>query len=190
MVKSDEASEVSGADNQQTAPSLVSQILSAAMSTTESTESNTQHSDESEEKESEKENPENDLDTEKPLPATVQAVKEDSTVVDSPGTQSRRKLGFTGNSAFAPVKTSKKLSMPSADIVQIASEEMTSENVQNKPVSESVTIVTEEPKVETKTEKLADQMSNISDMFNEILRVAHLLEKALRSSLSDVTCEK
>ena len=117
-------------------------------------------------------------------------------MIDSPGALSRKKLGFSGNSAFAPVKKSSTLIAQSE---KSHNSERTVENSSSSKSSERKSMSHGLSKVQSKFEsvcypseegELSNQMSRVTKLFSEITRVAHLIEKALKSSLNDVTFEK
>ncbi|XP_060583376.1 uncharacterized protein LOC132739642 [Ruditapes philippinarum] len=89
-------------DNTNISISLVSQILNAANSLGENIEDATRSNEDQEQQTG----CENNEKTNKPPPNPVDALSCEQGVVDSPGALSRKKLGFSGNSAFAPVKKS------------------------------------------------------------------------------------
>lgn len=105
----------------------------------------------------------------------------------SPSTISRQKLGYTGSSAFAPVRTSliKPKSGPlmvgnkSGNVVTISE---TSSDGQDTQVSED--------KKSDDTVTLNEQITSLCEIFKEIIRLANILEKASRFSISDLKDEK
>ncbi|XP_052802480.1 early endosome antigen 1-like [Mya arenaria] len=116
---------------------------------------------------------------------------------DTPSTVSRKKLGFSGNSAFAPVRKT-LVPVENADTLDSAKDDEIVDDANEKEVKDEV----DQDKKGIKEcagekkdsnnlskEKLANQLEEISDVFTEIMRVAQLIEKALRSSLNDVTFE-
>lgn len=126
-------------------------------------------------------------------PNHIDALSSDQEVVASPGAVSRQKLGFSGNSAFAPIH-SKTLKAQQAE-----NSEETFDTVRSSKTEQGGSGNDLSRKMESKFEGLcvvgqgeglSCQMSRITELFTEITRVAHLIEKALRSSLNDVTFEK
>ena len=106
----------------------------------------------------------------------------DDQCLDTPATLSRRKLGFSSNSAFAPVR--KSLSITSAK-----ANEMTSNSVAND-VSGHESDSEEFDSDTDGSEQLESQVEELRCLFEGITRLAQLVEKALRSSLNDSTFEK
>lgn len=186
--------------------SLVSQILSAANSSGESNENGTAVI-ENIDVQSGCEEPEQNV--KEPSHGRLDALSRENEVVDSPGALSRKKLGFSGNSAFAPIRSSKillsqevgnavtKIANSNSNSIKLNTE--TTENSKKKTFDGGSTSHHFQKKVEFKFEGvcldaqevgLTNQMARVTEKFTEIARVSHLIEKALRSSLNDITFEK
>lgn len=205
------------ADKRQSS-SLVSQILTAAKSLQETDPAQPQGSDAEEgvgPSSLDPENTEGDGSQEccpmnsKPGSGLLHGVMNEMDAVDSPGTVSRKKLGFTGNSAFAAVKSRKSLNVGTNGDNMVNAETVTCTkndadvNVEDVKATETADKSSSNYKInDTKAEelkkeadvpeadRLPEQVVRVSKSFSEITRVAYLIEKALRSSLKDVTFEK
>ena len=121
--------------------------------------------------------------------------------VDSPTTLSRKKLGFSGTSAFAPVRAGgqsigcikpksgplSSASMVQASDTQVSAEVRVIDNVCNKPTVDQSGVNTQ---TDTETDSLPEQVKKLSETFEEINRLVVLLEKASRSALQDIRRDK
>ena len=116
----------------------------------------------------------------------VQDLKTDPNNIDSPNTVSRKKLGFTGSSAFAPVSSGRMSECVRSNTVGQNSSSAAVLDGQSVKIM-NTKIVSENNK---ECENLPDQMTKVSEMFVEINRVVGLIEKASRSALQDMRREK
>ena len=128
----------------------------------------------------------------------------DAGKVDSPGFISRWRLGFSANSAFAPIKSSQpevSAVITNKGNVTIRSEKKSSKTLKvlNTGSINSQTdlgvgkgeLSTVEVKVkESDDQQLSNQVRNVIELFKQVVHVAKLIEKALRSSLQDLRSEK
>ena len=117
---------------------------------------------------------------------TVGDVKEhsldiNSGKIDSPGTISRKNLGFSGSSAFAPVRSG-VLSERAKSSVTSHSSSATGQTVQQTD--------TKSTEVVKEADSLPDQVNKALEVFTEINRLISLIEKASRSALQDMRSEK
>lgn len=132
---------------------------------------------------------------------SLQTTKQALDNVDSPTTLSRKKLGFSGASAFAPVHSGGQTSglikpksgpLSSASVVQVTHAQASAvvgatDNQCNKQTVEGSS---ENPQTDRETDSLPDQVKKLSEMFEEINRLVVLLEKASRSALQDIRRDK
>lgn len=193
-----------------TAPtSLVSQILSAAKSFGETNENGTADIENNDVQSGCVESENN---VKESAHSHLDALSKENEVVDSPGALSRKKLGFSGNSAFAPIRSSKILLSQQVGNAVTKVANCKSQNCNSNKLNAETTEYSNKKtfdggstshhfhkKVESKIEGvcldaqevgLTNQMTRVTELFTEITRVAHLIEKALRSSLNDITFEK
>ena len=132
----------------------------------------------------------------------IQTVKQALDNVDSPTTLSRKKLGFTGASAFAPVRSGhvsgciKPIPGPllSANEVNALEKQVSAEKSSSDHLGSSKTVEQSGEEslsnAQTETESLPDQVQKLFEMFEEINRLVVLLEKASRSALQDIRRDK
>ena len=168
----------------QSQSSLVSQILSAAMS--QDSKNLNGEVPVKTQNEAETDLPVNQSEKNDKESITVGDVKEhsldgNSVKMDSPGTISRKNLGFSGNSAFAPVKSG-VLSESAKSSVTSHSSSATGQTVQQTDAN-STEVVKE-------SDSLPDQVNKALEVFTEINRLISLIEKASRSALQDMRSEK
>ena len=118
--------------------------------------------------------------------SNVEAVDINSNNADSPGTVSRRNLGFTGNSAFAPVKSGSSSECLKSTII---GQNYASATVSN---GQGVQEVNAKPTMgdDKDSESLPEQVTKALEMFVEVKRLVSLIEKASRSALQDMRSEK
>ena len=140
---------------------------------------------------------------------SYQTTKQALDNVDSPTTLSRKKLGFSGSSAFAPVRAGgqsigcikpKSGPLSSASMVQASDTRASAEgrvidNVCNKPKLDQSSENTQtdmetDTQTDTETDSLPEQVKKLSETFEEINRLVVLLEKASRSALQDIRRDK
>lgn len=129
-------------------------------------------------------------------------LEDDKVAVESPHTLSRKKLGCTANSAFAPIHSVKPKDSGENSMVPVnsASTDSSNETTKSKDGTKMGPGKHFSNKVESRFEEvcsigdeqvgLNNQLERVKELFTEITRVAHIIEKALRSSLNDVTFEK
>ena len=190
------------AENKETlaVSSLVSQVLNAAHTNVDDgTSEVSEPTQPSEQLNSQAENPdnkhhENNLTAEEPEPKgdkpllnQVTNFQKRKMSTDSPSTESRKKLGFTGTSAFAPIQ-SKQLTLDDKTAEMQIDQCAIETDINKKSTTKDEGLV--EDTSNEQSENLTSQLSEVSNRFYDIVRVAHLIEKALRSSLNDVTFEK
>ncbi|KAL4221997.1 hypothetical protein ACF0H5_018043 [Mactra antiquata] len=178
----------------QSSCSLVSQILSAVSSTDDEKTSASENINAGTELEVESSGTVENLDVKQ-----VSELKDNSATTDSPNTLSRKRLGSTQNSAFAPVHSLKQngsqVDVRGSSNSENAKIQDSSKKTMKKKETEMMGRHFSE-KVESQLQgvrKLGDevgltrQLERVTELFTETMRVAYIIEKALRSSLNDVT---
>ncbi|XP_060074637.1 uncharacterized protein LOC132554347 [Ylistrum balloti] len=111
----------------------------------------------------------------------------------SPATISRSKLGYSSSSAFAPVRTGQSLIVPQSGPLEIRNEKPGS------PSDKVSDISAEQESNETQgevcqgqlkeKETITQQINAIHEYFTEIIRLANIVEKALRLSIDEVNAD-
>ena len=122
---------------------------------------------------------------------SCQTAKQALDNVDSPTTLSRKKLGHSGVSAFAPVRSGGLLSgciKPKPGPLSSDSVPRTSSSVQT--VTENSEKSWLNTQTDSETDSLPVQVEKLSEIFEEINRLVVLLEKASRSALQDIRRDK
>lgn len=106
----------------------------------------------------------------------------------SPSTISRQKLGYTGSSAFAPVRTS--LIKPKSGPLMTGNKRGNVVTLSETSSGDSLDTQVSEDKKSDDTVTLNEQITSVCEIFKEIIRLANILEKASRFSISDLKDEK
>lgn len=173
-------------ETDQSQNSLVSMILNAAKSQESKNDTKSGTTDSNQdlgESDTKQDSPHVSAVQESVLPivdSKIQTLKQSVGNTDSPTTLSHKKLGFTGNSAFAPVRSGHLIECVKPAVGQNLSANER-ETQQSDPESSGNT---------KETDSLSDQVQKMSEMFVEINRLVNLLEKASRSALQDMRRDK